>query len=99
MRSDRLHKAEPETPSMVPRFVSAILVVASAISIFAFPEIADRPLGLPEQINVIIIGLGALAGIIHMLGIVPQQRHLRAFVGPAVAWPVMAAGIVSLITS
>ena len=43
--------------------------------------------------------LGALAGIIHMLGIIPQQRHLRAFAGPAVAWPVMAAGIVSLITS
>lgn len=33
-----------------------------------------------------------------MLGIVLDQRHLRAFAGPAVAWPVMAAGIVSLIT-
>ena len=41
----------------------------------------------------------ALAGIFHMLGIVPQQRHLRAFAGPVVAWPVMVAGIVSLITS
>ena len=99
MRSDRLRKAEPETPSMVPRFVSALLVVASAITVFAFPEIADRPLRLPEQLNAGIIGLGALAGTVHMLGIVPQQRHLRAFAGPAVAWPVMAAGIVSLITS
>jgi predicted membrane protein len=99
MRADRLRKAEPETPSMVPRFVSAILVVASAITVFAYPEISDRPLGLTEQLNAAIIGLGALAGIIHMLGIVPQQRHLRAFAGPAVAWPVMAAGIVSLITS
>lgn len=84
---------------MVPRFVSALLVVASVITVFAFPAIADRPLGLPEQLNAAIIGLGALAGIVHMLGIVPPQRHLRAFAGPAVAWPVMAAGIVSLITS
>ena len=99
MRSDRLRKAEPETPSMVPRYVSALLVVASAITVFAFPQIANRPLGLPEQINAAIIALGALAGVVHMLGIIPQQRQLRAFVGPAVAWPVMAAGIVSLITS
>lgn len=84
---------------MVPRYVSTLLVITSAITVFAFPKIAGRPLGLPEQLNAAIIGLGALAGIIHMLGIVPQQRHLRAFVGPAVAWPVMAAGIVSLITS
>ena len=83
---------------MVPRFVSALLVFTSAITVFTFPQIADRPLGLPEQLNAAIIGLGALAGIAHMLGIVPDQRHLRAFAGPAVAWPVMAAGIVSLIT-
>lgn len=84
---------------MIPRFVSVLLVAASAISVFAFPEIADRPLGLPERLNAAIIGVGALAGVVHMLGIVPQQRQLRAFAGPAVAWPVMAAGIVSLITS
>ncbi|MEP4377931.1 MAG: cyd operon YbgE family protein [Alphaproteobacteria bacterium] len=99
MRSDRLRKAGPETPSRVPRLVSALLVIASAITVFAYPEIVDRPLGLPEKLNAAIIGLGALAGVIHMLGIVPQQRQLRAFAGPAVAWPVMAAGIVSLITS
>lgn len=99
MRSDRLRKAEPETPSMVPRYVSALLVLASAITVFAFSEITNRPLGLPEQINAGVIALGALAGIVHMLGVVPQQRQLRAFTGPAVAWPVMAAGIVSLITS
>jgi len=84
---------------MVPRFVSALLVAASAITVFAFPEITDRPLTLPEQLNAAIIGLGALAGVVHMLGIVPQQRHLRAFAGPAVAWPVMAVGIVSLVTA
>lgn len=84
---------------MAPRIVSAILVVASAVTIFAYPQIVDRPLGLPGQLNAAIIGLGALAGIVHMLGVIPQQRQLRAFAGPAVAWPVMAAGIVSLITS
>ena len=99
MRSDRLREVEPDTPSMMPRFASAILVVASAITVFAFPAIADRPLELSEQLNAAIIGLGALAGIVHMLGIIPQQRQLRAFAGPAVAWPVMAAGIISLITS
>ncbi|MBT4906586.1 MAG: hypothetical protein HOK98_16530 [Rhodospirillaceae bacterium] len=99
MRSDRLRKAKPETPSAVPKFVSATLVLASAITVFVYPEIADRPLTLAEQLNAAIIGLGALAGVIHMLGIVPQQRQLRAFAGPAVAWPVMIAGIVSLITT
>tara|TARA_R110002110_G_scaffold415612_6_gene652119 strand:- start:148632 stop:148886 length:255 start_codon:yes stop_codon:yes gene_type:complete len=84
---------------MVPRYVSTLLVIASAVTVFAFPQIANRPLGLPEQLNAAIIGVGAVAGIVHMLGIVPQQRHLRAFAGPAVAWPVMVAGIVSLITS
>lgn len=84
---------------MVPRMVSAALVAASAITVFAFPTIADRPLGLPEQINAIIIGAGALAGVVHMLGIVPEQRQLRAFAGPVVAWPVMAAGIAALITA
>lgn len=84
---------------MLPRYVSTLLVIASAVTVFAFPEIANRPLGLPEQLNAAIIGVGAVAGIVHMLGIVPQQRHLRAFAGPAVAWPVMVAGIVSLITS
>ena len=84
---------------MVPRYVSTLLVIASAVTVFAFPQIANRPLGLPEQLNAAIIGVGAVAGIVHMLGIVPQQRHLRAFAGPAVAWPVMVAGIISLITS
>lgn len=98
MRSDRLRQAEPETPSMVPRYVSALLVIASAITVFAFPQIADRPLGLPEQLNALIIGLGAVAGVVHMLGIKPQPRQLRAFAGPAVAWPVMIAGIASLLT-
>ncbi len=99
MRSDRLREVEPDTPSMAPRIVSAILVIASAITVFAFPALIGRAVGLPEQLNAAIIVLGALAGIVHMLGIVPQQRHLRAFAGPAVAWPVMAAGILSLLTS
>lgn len=99
MRSDRLRAPEPETPSMVPRIVSALLVAASAVTVFAFPTVADRPLGLPEQVNAAIIGVGAVAGAVHMLGVVPSQRHLKAFAGPVVAWPVMAAGIVALITS
>lgn len=98
MRSDRLHQG-PEAPSLVPRVVSAVLVLASAIAVFAFPAIVDRPMELPERINAGIIGLGALAGIIHMLGVVPQQRHMKAFAGPVVAWPVMAAGIAALITT
>lgn len=99
MRSDRVRMPEPDTPSKFPRIISAGLVLASAVTVFAYPEFANRELGLPERLNAAIIGLGALAGVLHMLGIVPQQRHIRAFAGPAVAWPVMVAGIVSLVST
>ncbi len=99
MRSDRIRTPEPDTPSMIPRIVSAALVLVSIATVFAYPEISGRTLGLPERLNAGIIGLGALAGVLHMLGISPQQRHLRAFAGPVVAWPVMIAGIASLVTS
>lgn len=99
MRSDRIRTPEPKTPSPIPRVISAVLVVTSVATVFAFPKITGGSLGLPERLNAGIIGLGALAGILHILGIVPQQRHLRAFAGPVVAWPVMAAGIASLVTS
>lgn len=98
MPSDRFQQ-EPESPGRVSRIVSAVLVLASAIAVFAFPAVVDRPMGLPERLNAAIIGLGALAGVLHMLGVAPRQRHLKAFAGPAVAWPVMAAGIAALITS
>ena len=99
MRSERIRMPEPDTPSMIPRIVTAVLALVSIATVFAYPEISGRTLGLPEHLNAGIIGLGTLAGVLHMLGISPQQRHLRAFAGPVVAWPVMIAGIASLVTA
>lgn len=88
-----------DTPTMLPRIVSAVLVVASVIAVFGFSAITGRMLGLPEKMTAAIIALGAIAGLLHLFGVVPQQRQLRAFASPIVAWPVMAAGIATLLTS
>jgi hypothetical protein len=82
---------------MVPRFVSALLVFTSAITVFVFPQIADRPLGLPEQLNAAIIGLSALPRDRTHAGDRARSASPAGICGPAVAWPIMAAGIVSLI--
>lgn len=89
----------PDTPSPVSRGVSALLIAASLVAIFAFPAVAGREMGLPEKLIAGIIAAGILAGAAHILGLSPAQRHLKAFASPAVAWPVMAAGIAALITS
>lgn len=51
MRSDRIRTPEPDTPSMIPRIVSAALVLVSIATVFAYPEISGRTLGLPERLN------------------------------------------------
>ena len=93
---------DPDRPSPVPRAVSGLLILASIFVIFGFSAITGREPALPEQLNIAIIAiiaLGALAGLIHMFGIVPANQRLRAFVSPVVAWPVMVAATASLITS
>jgi len=99
MRSERVSTPESETPTKIPLMIYAALVLPSALTVFAYLELMNRELGLPARLNAFIISLGTLAGVLHMLGVVPRQRHLCAFAGPTVALPVMASGIVSLITT
>jgi hypothetical protein len=89
----------PDSPFSVARGISAVLIVASIVAIFAYPAISGREMALPEKLITAIIAAGILAGAAHILGISPAQRQLKAFASPAVAWPVMAAGIAALMTS
>jgi predicted membrane protein len=97
MPSDR--DLPPDSPSASTRGISAILVAASLVAVFAYPQITGQAMALQEKMIAAIIGAGILAGVAHVLGIEPTQRHLKAFASPVVAWPVMAAGIAALITS
>lgn len=75
---------------MIARIISAALVLCSILT--------GRDMALPEKLNAAVIVLGVLAGLFHLFGVVPQGRHMRAFTSPVVAWPVMIAGIATLIT-
>ena len=100
MPADRNQTGDnPDTPAMLPRAITAGLIVASAIAIFGFTTLTGRALGMPEKMTAAIIALGVIAGLLHVFGVVPAQRQLRAFASPVVAWPVMAAGIVALLSS
>lgn len=89
----------PDGPSPLARAVTILLIVASLATIFGFAPLAGRALTLPDKTTMTIIGLGVIAGLVHLFGVIPAQRQLRAFVSPVVAWPVMLAGIVTLLTS
>mgnify|MGYP005640265155 FL=1 len=89
----------PDSPTMIPRIISAVLIVASIIAVFGFSFITGHAMAMPEKLNAGVIVLGILAGLFHLFGVVPQGRHMRAFASPVVAWPVMIAGIATLITS
>lgn len=97
MPAERKQSDQPDTPSTLARAITAGLVVASVIAVFGFTALTGRPLGLPEKMTAAIIALGAIAGLLHVFGVVPAQRQLRAFANPVVAWPVMIAGIFALL--
>lgn len=90
---------DPDAPSPLARTITSVLVVASLISIFGFAPLTGRALNLPDKMTMAIIGLGIIAGLLHLFGVVPQHRQLRAFASPVVGWPVMLAGMATLITS
>jgi hypothetical protein len=79
--------------------ITSILVVASIVIIFGFGPVTGRSLALHDKMTIATIGLGAIAGLLHVFGVVPGHRQLRAFTSPVVAWPVMLAGIATLLTS
>lgn len=98
MPADRKETDNQDTPTVLPRAITAGLIVASAIAIFGFTALTGRDLGLPEKMTAAIIALGVIAGLLHLFAVVPAQRQLRAFASPVFAWPVMAAGIVALLS-
>jgi hypothetical protein len=79
--------------------ITSVLVVASIVTIFGFGPVTGRSLALHDKMTIATIGLGAIAGLLHVFGVVPGHRQLRAFTSPVVAWPVMLAGIATLLTS
>lgn len=85
--------------TMIPRIISAALILCSTLVVFGFSILTGRNMALPEKLNAAVILLGVLAGLFHLFGVVPQGRHMRAFVNPAMAWPVMIAGTETLISS
>jgi hypothetical protein len=89
----------PDSPTMIPRIVSITFILISAVGVIGFVAFAGRELLLPEKITIAIISLGGLAGLLHVFGVVPEQRQIRAFASPVVAWPVMLAGLFTLFTS
>lgn len=84
---------------MIPRIVSAVLILASTVAVIGFVAFAGRELLLPEKMTISIIAFGGLAGLLHLFGIVPEHRQLRAFTSPVIAWPVMLAGLFTLFTT
>ncbi len=102
MPSDRVptHRPEdPDAPTPLARTISIALAVTAIAIVGVFFVIAERELLLPEKMTVSIIALGVVAGLVHAFGVVPEHRQLRAFASPVVAWPVMLAGLVTLLTS
>lgn len=84
---------------MIPRIVSAALMLVSVVAVIGFVAFAKQALGLPEKMTIAIIALGGFAGLLHAFGVVPEQRQMRAFASPVVAWPVMLAGMFTLFTT
>ncbi|MBO6784801.1 MAG: hypothetical protein JJ899_16225 [Alphaproteobacteria bacterium] len=102
MPSERLptqRPGDPDAPTLIPRVVSAGLVAISVALVLAFAGFSEHALQLSEKMTIAIIALGAVAGLVHAFGIVPEHRQLRAFASPVVAWPVMIAGLATLLTS
>lgn len=89
----------PDTPTLIPRFISAVLILASLMAVIGFLAFSGRALLLVEKMTIAIIALGGLAGLLHAFGVVPEHRQMRAFASPVVAWPVILVGMVTLFTS
>lgn len=79
--------------------ITSVLVVASIVTIFGFGPVTGRSLALHDKMTIATIGLGAIAVLMYVFGVVPGHRQLRAFTSPVVAWPVMMAGIATLLTA
>lgn len=79
--------------------ITSVLVVASIVTIFGFGPVTGRSLALHDKMTIATIGLGAITVLMYVFGVVLGHRQLRAFTSPVVAWPVMMAGIATLLTA
>ena len=73
----------------VPSPDASSILIRSATTTFA----------MPDKMTMAIIGLGMITRLLHLLDVVPEQHQLRAFASPVVVWPVMLAGMATLLTS
>ncbi len=98
MPADRKQTDNPDTPRILPRGITASLIMASAIAIFDFNALTGRALDLPEKMTAAIIALGVIAGLLPIFSVVSAQRQLCASASTVVAWPMMFAGIIALLS-
>lgn len=74
------------------RRVSLLAAIAVAGLITIYP----RALVNGEQVNhglLMLLLWGVSAGFVHGVGFVPEHRVLRLLLGPLVAWPLIAGGL------
>jgi len=80
----------------VARLVSLLAAIAVAGLITVYP----RALVSGAQVNHALLMLllwGVSAGFVHGVGFVPAHRVLRLLLGPLVAWPLIAGGLLLLV--
>jgi predicted membrane protein len=78
------------------RRVSLLTAAAVAGLITIYP----RALVNDEHVNhglLMLLLWGASAGFVHGVGFVPEHRVLRLLLGPLVAWPLLAGGMLLLV--
>jgi predicted membrane protein len=74
------------------RWISLVAAIVMAGLVTIYP----KALVTGERVNhglLMLLMWGMSAGFVHGVGFVPEHRVLRILLGPLVAWPLMAGGL------
>lgn len=79
------------------RLVSALLAVAVAGGLTAYPYLFGRDMTARLHEILPFVLFGVCGGFVHAVGFVPDNRWVRALLSPIVAWPLMVGGTTLLL--
>ena len=91
-------RAEPAQRSNgAARLVSALLAVAVAGGLTAYPYLFGRDMTARLHAVLPFVLFGMCGGFVHAVGFVPDNRWIRTLLSPPVAWPLMLGGTAFLL--
>lgn len=79
---------------------AASLIVAAGISLLMllFPFIIGRSLGARDHIGLVVLLMGVSGAFVHGFGYRPERLAWRMLFHPAMAWMLIVAGVLLVLT-